>query len=227
MPSISKHLFSIFSLLSLLLCGCGLNTEPKPDLTQFFIFTPMGESGSGNSESLQIAHTPTIGVYEVKLPAYLSSPRMVTRVSDNEIQFSEFERWGEPMEEGIARVLRDNLSDIMPGSDISWYPYLRPGRHDYQLYLTFLSFENLTNDKGESFIQMDVTWQIVPQDEKKDSEVSKSGELRLLNPVKPDSDATRSNVYSDIVESMSHTLYLLSERLAQDIDQLEAQKSRS
>ena len=48
-------------------------------------------------------------VRPIELAGYLRSPPLVVRRGDHEIEFREYARWGEPLEQGIGRVLREEL----------------------------------------------------------------------------------------------------------------------
>jgi hypothetical protein len=46
---------------------------------------------------------------EVEVAAYLRARSIIVRRGDNEIEFREFARWGEALDQGIGRVLREEL----------------------------------------------------------------------------------------------------------------------
>jgi uncharacterized lipoprotein YmbA len=46
---------------------------------------------------------------EVELAGYLRTRPLIVRRGENEIEFREFALWGEPLESGIGRVLREEL----------------------------------------------------------------------------------------------------------------------
>ena len=48
-----------------------------------------------------------IGVGPVTVPDYLDRPQIATRSSSSSLQFSEFDRWAEPLEKNLMRVLAD------------------------------------------------------------------------------------------------------------------------
>jgi len=50
----------------------------------------------------------TLGLTRVTLPRYLDRDELATR-SGNRLVFSPHERWGEPLVEGLPRVLAENL----------------------------------------------------------------------------------------------------------------------
>ena len=50
-----------------------------------------------------------MNVKQVELAGYLRARALIVRRGNNEIEFREFARWGEPLESGIGRVLREEL----------------------------------------------------------------------------------------------------------------------
>jgi uncharacterized lipoprotein YmbA len=96
----------LFLLASLLVvaaagAGCSLLPAPKPDPTRFFVLA--SEPGEGAPARGVVALRP------VELAAYLRQPALVVRRGGHEVTFREAARWGEPLEQGIARVLGENL----------------------------------------------------------------------------------------------------------------------
>lgn len=95
-----------FLLVSLLAAaagaaGCSLLPAPQPDPTRFFVLA---------AEPAEAA--PARGVImlrPVELAAYLRQPALVVRRGGHEVTFREAARWGEPLEQGVARVLGEQL----------------------------------------------------------------------------------------------------------------------
>jgi uncharacterized protein len=55
------------------------------------------------------ANAPVVHLRQVDLASFLRGRPLIVRRGDNEIEFREFARWGEPLETGIGRVLREEL----------------------------------------------------------------------------------------------------------------------
>jgi len=60
---------------------------------------------------------------QIELPYYLQENRIVNRPRQGEIEFRENDRWGEPLIEGIGRVVGLNLSQILNSPFYSVYPH--------------------------------------------------------------------------------------------------------
>jgi len=96
----------VFLLLALLVAGaagagCSLLPAPKPDPTRFFVLAAEpGEAAPARG---------TVALRPVEVPAYLRQPALVVRRGGHEVTLREAARWGEPLEQGLARVLGENL----------------------------------------------------------------------------------------------------------------------
>ena len=84
---------------------------------------------------------------EIELPEYLKDSRLVVRPTSHTIKFREVDRWGEPLEDGIARVLAMNLQDQFNDSKYSIFPNRRKEGLRWDLAVSFSSFERIANDR--------------------------------------------------------------------------------
>jgi uncharacterized lipoprotein YmbA len=83
----------------------------------------------------------SIGIGPVEIPEYLDRPQMVIRTGVNTVRVDEFERWAEPLKDGVARVVTDNLADLLESRRIAVYPWRNQLKADYRLALTLSRFE--------------------------------------------------------------------------------------
>jgi uncharacterized protein len=147
--------------------GCSLLPEAQTDPTKYYVLSTELAGAAAQ------AGGPIVHLREVELASYLRGRPMVVRRSDNEIEFREFSRWGEPLELGIARVLRDELvargaASAVPGAggrrDFSG--------HDYTLNVRVLSCEGAANGS----VAFRAVWEIASTSEK--AGVKARGEYR-------------------------------------------------
>jgi uncharacterized lipoprotein YmbA len=83
--------------------GCTLLPEAQLDPTRFYV---LSTSAAGVTPQ---PRAPAVNLRMVELADYLRGRPVIVRKGDNEIEFREFARWGEPLDAGIARVLREEL----------------------------------------------------------------------------------------------------------------------
>ena len=89
--------------------------SPTP---RFYMLSAINE----NQVSKKINITPgvIIGVGPVKIPEYLDRPQMVTRDKEGMLKFDEFDRWGESLDLGMARLIREDLTAMLPEDKIDF-----------------------------------------------------------------------------------------------------------
>lgn len=92
--------------LTLLLAGCSLSLpfSGPQRLVQYYVLDAPAPAGKELS-------SPRYGIMPVSMPGYLNRPQLVVRESnDVNIRILDFDRWGEELGIGVARVLCDSLS---------------------------------------------------------------------------------------------------------------------
>ena len=122
-------LVSLPSLIFLGSCVVPESTHVKPD---FYLLAPISEDRNQTDFDTE----NSFYVNQVQVPRYLQDNRLVCRLREESVEFRESHRWGEPLEEGIARVLGSNL-------DAFWEAFRDRGSADLYFtktcYLLFLS----------------------------------------------------------------------------------------
>ncbi len=88
--------------------GCS-PLSPREDPSRFFLLTSSPHE-TGTPSSSADTSAGAIAVGPLDLPTYLSGPLLVTRIDDNEVQISDFERWAEPLRDNLLRVLAEDLT---------------------------------------------------------------------------------------------------------------------
>jgi len=121
--------------------GCSIPIpQATADPTRFYVLTsatPAVETAGAR---------PIVHLREVEVATYLRSRPMVVRRGDHEVEFREYARWGEPLELGLSRVLREEL--LARGAAAA---VLTPGlrqagvAYDYELKVRVLAAEGTTN----------------------------------------------------------------------------------
>jgi len=127
-------------LLSLVLVGCVRLLEPRPgqNITYYLL-----DSGVEGDTALVDTTGVTVGLRRPRLASYLDASRIVTRRGPNAIQFSEFHRWGEDLDQAINRVVALNLEQEEGIRTVEVVPWPEGTRFDYVLQLHVLRFEGV------------------------------------------------------------------------------------
>jgi len=106
----------------------------------------------------------TIGLRRLRLAPYLDLPFLAVRHGANEVRYSEFHRWGEPLGPGIGRVFTGLLAAGAPVRAVDLAPWPARERHDYLIQLQVDRFEGLVSEDpavamGE--VLMVASWEII------------------------------------------------------------------
>jgi len=98
---------------------CGL-TGCTGSATRLYVLTPI-PAGSG-APAAPAEASRTIGLYPVRLPAYVDRPEIVTRVEASRLHLAELDHWGEPLGDGFTRILGRDLGLLLPTSRVAAFP---------------------------------------------------------------------------------------------------------
>ena len=153
MKPVTTVLF-VFTCLGLFLTSC-IIPDSNHRVPNFYLL-----NSSGNERN-KTKTLPEISFYvnEVRLAQYLQDNRMVNRPNDEVIEFRENERWGEPLEVGISRVVGQNLSTILGTLNYGFFPHRKKFDLNHQIELTVDRFEKISNNR----IQVKAFWEIKHQ----------------------------------------------------------------
>lgn len=98
-----------------------------------------------------------VAVGPVKVPEYLDRPQIVTRAdSGTQVIVAEFDRWAEPLADGIKRVVVQNLAVLLPASNVHGFPAAGEVPADFQVSL---KVERLDAAPGSATLE--VWWSIL------------------------------------------------------------------
>jgi uncharacterized lipoprotein YmbA len=114
-----KSCFGIGLLcFSLIISGClSIQNSPTP---RFYILRAVNDNHA--SKKINIASDVVISVGPVKIPEVINRPQMVTQNKVKMLKFAEFDRWGESLDLGMARLIREDLTVLLPGAKLTLYP---------------------------------------------------------------------------------------------------------
>lgn len=147
---------SVLGLLAslLLLSSCSFPT-PQTDPTRYYLLS----TPAANVTPQPPTEAPAVHVRQVELASYIRTRPLVVRKGNNEVEFREYARWGEPLEHGIARVLREELLARGAASAVSISAVRAAGRpFDYELTVRVLACEGMAN--GDVVFR--ARWELTP-----------------------------------------------------------------
>jgi uncharacterized protein len=134
----------VLAVLCLLAPACNL-LGPEKDPTRFAVLASLDEL-EGEPPQARPASSRSVGLGPVVLPEYVRRAEIVTRVGGTRIVPSDTERWSEPIESAVERVLALDLARLMGLGRIAHHPWYSTDRPDVQIEVGFSRFER--DDKG-------------------------------------------------------------------------------
>ena len=177
------------------------STHVKP--TNYLLAESITELPPADSDFLNGA---VFYVRPVELAPYLGKSYIVARTSANKVLFSELHRWGEPLGEGIARVVGKNLSGLLGTLNYSAYPNRKKSRNDFEIGITIDRFERISGGK----VSLVGSWQLYRDN--KQAHVAALGETIAI-PASSKADVDKTSE----VAALSQVLRKVSERIAAEI----------
>ena len=165
---------------------------------------PAGPAPAGQSVA--------VAVGAVTLPAYLDRPQVVTRSGVYGVDLAEFDRWSEPLQDMVPRVIAENLS-VLLGSD---QVYLAPRRRlpglNQQVDIAIDRFDLDDRDR----VVLAARWDLI---ERSRDEVVSSRKVTIT-------EAAADRSYDAIVAAMSKALALLSRDIADGLQATAATRAK-
>lgn len=114
------------------LAGCSLRGElPKT----YVLSATSGPAASGPRRG------PVVGVGPVTLATYLDQRSIVVREGDEQVRLSPAHLWAEPLKDGVARVIAENLALMVPTDAVVLFPWRTPRTVAYRVTVEILRFD--------------------------------------------------------------------------------------
>lgn len=198
----SKFMACVFFALAV--CGC-LSVPDSPD-PKFYMLRAIDESRV--THKFSITPGKIIGIGPVKIPEYLNRPQIVTRDSNNMLIFAQFDRWGESLDVGIGRLIRENLIIMLPGATLETFPWGLDVPVKYQVFIDIVQLEG---ELAEDLI-LSVQWSVFDIDKKKMAIIKRTEFRQAISP----------HNYSGLVKTLSAACASLSSEIAGELESLGA-----
>jgi uncharacterized lipoprotein YmbA len=185
-------------LLAAVLSGCFGHSRPIEFYTLASMSRPAGTT-SGVPGTV-------VAVYPAVIPAAIDRPQLVTRMDDNQIMLSEFNRWGGTLKDEISRVLRENLAILLADRRVTVMSDSLAAEPAYLVQVTFNRFDGRLGDSA----WLNAAWTVRDQKRKQTLAVKTSiVEEKALGPG-----------YAELVAAQSRALGTLSREIAADLSAL-------
>ncbi len=116
-----KHVFLCCIMLGLsvfIFSGClSISNSPEP---RFYMLKTMDKGQV--SEKFDIEPGVIAAVGPIGIPEYQDRPQIVTMDKEGMLKFAQVDRWGEPLDSALGRLITDNLTVMLPAASFHIYP---------------------------------------------------------------------------------------------------------
>ena len=146
----------------------------------------------------------TVGVGPLRTPDYLSRAQIVTRRDDSTVVVDDFNRWVEPVDDAIYRIVSENLDSLVNDAVVVAFPYTHIADLDYQIIGRISRFD--ADQQGTAVLQ--IQWGII----------SSTDEF-LVQPKRARYEVTaaRPDDYPALARAMSEVLQQFSRDVAKSL----------
>lgn len=173
-------LMAIF-LIALLFNGC-LGLKPKPDPSRYYVLG----TGSQQAKARQLECARRILVGPVRFAGHLDDPRIARRVETNEIVYSNWSFWAEPLARAFPRELISSLEQAMP--EVCFFDFRSASTREGDVSLD-VSVEQFEMTNGERVVAA-VKWTLWTVGDSNKYQ----GSVRLSKSVEGDEDEVLSGI---------------------------------
>ena len=199
MPPFLRRLALVTLVVSLIGPGACAYTPSR-----FYILNTL--SASETIPGTAAAQGPVIGVGPITAPKYLDRPQIVTRSGRNQLALGEFDRWAEPLQDNVLRVLAENLAFLIPTDQVLLHAWPQSATLDYQVTVDMLHFDGWLG--GESTLL--AHWSILDR-----AELPLLSQRASLNvPVGGGDDEAMVAAMSELLARLSRDIAVAIQRLA-------------
>lgn len=145
-----------------------------------------------------------VGLGPVALPEYLNRPDLVTRSGETQMRLADLDKWAEPLEALLPRIMAEDLLVMLGAKDVILLPQRRDLALDRIVEVDILRFDG--DDAGH--VVLDARWRVFDADNER---LLKSGRSIISEQGAPPPD------YNAVVAAMSRAAARVSEEIATSI----------
>ncbi|MDH4039504.1 MAG: PqiC family protein [Gammaproteobacteria bacterium] len=121
----------IIPCLYLLLCLTACGSSPP---SNFYRLTAAVAPATGGQQ-------PSLGIGPVDIPEFLNRNALVYTRGGNQLQLADTDRWAEPLEYGVKRVVGLNLSQLLHTENLQFFPWDLRQAPEYGVRINILDLD--------------------------------------------------------------------------------------
>ena len=196
-----------FMIFIFLLAGCvSVPTSPTP---RFYMLQSLAKDrlpGEFNGVSDFV-----VAVGPIKIPEYQDRPQIVTQDRNGMLSFAQFDRWGESLDQGMQRVIAENLTVMLPKAVFGIFPCNHAIPVRYQVIAEIIKLDSDINGA----VSLAVQWSVID---------AKSNKM-LFTQRSEFRQETDPHSYHGLAQALSVECDYLSRKIAEVLVSLETKKS--
>ena len=130
-----KRFGAVSALFLCLTLNVGCSTPPS----RFYTLSAAGATAK-NSSDLSVAVGP------VSIPAVVDRPQIVVSIGPNQVRLEEFNRWAQPLQNNITRVIAENLTAQLGTPRVTVFPELTSTDANYRAIIDIQRFDSMPGE---------------------------------------------------------------------------------
>jgi uncharacterized lipoprotein YmbA len=130
----STALIAVLCGVGAVFAGCA-TTPPSHFYTLSHTATPSGASTATRTNV-------SVVVGPVSIPAIVDQPQIVVSAGPNKVSLDEFNRWASPLQNNIARVVAEDLVDLLGTPRVSLFQQSLNADAEYRVAIEVQNFES-------------------------------------------------------------------------------------
>ena len=196
-----------FMVFIFLLAGCvSVPTSPTP---RFYMLQSVAKNHV--SGEFDVVSDVVVAVGPIKIPEYQDRPQIVTQDKNGMLTFAQFDRWGESLDQGIQRVIVENLTIMLPKAVFGIFPCNHAIPVKYQVIAEIIKLDSDINGA----VSLAVQWSVID---------AKSNKM-LFTQRSEFRQETDPHSYHGLAQALSVECDYLSRKIAEVLVSLETKKS--
>ena len=136
-----KAIFFALVLLAVL-SGCG--SSPPVD---YYTLQPIKNIERNDPDNASL-----LGIGPIRIPGYIDRPQLVTQRAGRGVKVDEFNRWAEPLDLAIPRIVTVNVDGLLDDVIAVTFPYPSRFRTDYRLIGRIIRFD--ADEQGLAVLEL-------------------------------------------------------------------------
>jgi uncharacterized lipoprotein YmbA len=195
--------------LMLVLGGClGGGSQTPP--TRYFVLNSV-YTAEKEIQPVTDLKNDIVVIGPIKLTQVLDRPQIIIRHSDNEIRVADLDRWAEPLQENLTRVVVDNLEVLLSRGRVIRFPPDRSIQVTYQVLMEVTRFDGKPGDA----VVLRARWAIFRDND----------DTLLLKQESVLNEPSKGDTIAEMVSAQSRLVAKLSREIAEAIKSLEEKRS--